>query len=69
MKAWNFDRCKNGKLIADRIRVHAENIDLAWILAVKLHIKTCPKREIHREYLIFVDNEPCVSKCSICGVE
>ena len=69
MKAWNFDGYRDGKLMAEGIRVHAENIDLAWIIVTKLHAKTCPKREIHREYLVFTDNNPCVSKCNICGIK
>lgn len=69
MERYNFDR----KGFAEGIAVHAENMEDAIIAARKLNLR-CTKtikeiRQRDQEVLTFRDNEPCVSKCSICGVE
>jgi hypothetical protein len=67
MKAWNFDRYVGKRLKAEGIRVHAKNLEDATSQAYELLVKTHPDGRFNRETLIFRDNEPCVSKCSICG--
>ena len=69
MKRYNFDR----KGFAEGIAVHAEVMEVAIIAGRKLNLR-CAKtikeiRQREQEVLIFRDNEPCISKCSICGVE
>ena len=65
MKAWNFDRYANGELMAEGIRVHAESLESALTSAYRLLDATRQHNKC-KEELVFIDNEPCVSKCLIC---
>ncbi len=65
---YNFDRVRNGELMAQGVAVHAISLEEATDLAYALLRRQ--SREARTE-LRFADNEPCVAalKCPICGTK
>ena len=70
MKAYNFDRYFGACRLGQGITVHAETLQEATEKAILMNviggITSRGMRGRSTQRLIFVDNSPCSSACSLC---